>query len=198
MPIPRPAPWLDVIHILALSVWLAGLLSAGLSAAIIFPQMKSLHPALPDFAHYSGEHWKIAGGFVANRIFLIVDSVQLVCASTAILTLGLTLLRANKAPVGSPARRPPLAGTRILLLTFACALLAYELLILSPRMALNLNNFWTAAKDGNRAVADAAQAAFDADHPIASNVLVATAAAVLLLLVSAAIGLAARKDANHA
>ncbi len=198
MPTSRLASWLDLFHVLALAIWLAGLLSAGLSAALIFPQMKSLHPSLPDFAQYSGEHWKIAGGMVANRIFLIVDSIQLPCALIALVTLGLSLLAANKAPIGSPERRPPLAGARILLLTLACGLLAYQLFILSPRMAINLNNFWTAAKEGNQAIADAAQAAFDADHPIASNVLTSTAAAVLLLLVAAIFGLAKRKNASSA
>lgn len=184
--------WLGSVHILSLTIWFASLLAAGLSAALIFSQMKKLQPSLLEYAAYTGEHWKIAGGMVANKIFLIVDYVQLCCAVIAILTLGLTLLAANR---GVPKHRPPLAGVRILLLSVACALLCYELFLLSPRMAIHLNDFWVAAKDGNRVIADAAQAAFDADHPTASNVLKATAAALLLLLVTSSIAIARPREA---
>lgn len=183
---------LGTVHILALTVWLASLLAAGLSAALIFSQMKKLQPSLPEYAAYTGEHWKIAGGMVANKIFLIVDYVQLCCAIIAILTLGLTLLAANQAV---PKYRPPLAGVRIVFLSIACALLCYELFILSPRMAVHLNDFWVAAKDGKMAVAHAAQAAFDADHPTASNVLKATAASVFLLLITSTIAVTRPREA---
>jgi hypothetical protein len=135
---------------------------------LIFSQMKKLQPSLPEYAAYTGEHWKIAGGMVANKVFVIVDYVQLSCAILAILTLGLTLLAANQAV---PKYRPPLAGVRILFLSIACALFCYQLFILAPPMAVHLNDFWVAAKDGKMAIADAEQAAFDADHPTASNVL---------------------------
>lgn len=183
--------WLGAIHVLSLAIWLAGLLAAGLSAALIFSQMKALKPTLPEYAAYTGEHWKIAGGMVANRVFVIVDYVQLGCALVAILTLGLTLLAANQA---TPKYRPPLAGVRILFLSIACALFCYQLFVLSQTMSFHLNNFWVAAKDGNMAVADAAQAAFDADHPTASNVLKSTAAAVFLLLVTSTIAVARPRE----
>jgi hypothetical protein len=179
-------PWLDALHLTALSIWLGGLLSAGLSASLIFPQMKSLRPHLPDYASYTGEHWKIAGGVVANRIFLIVDWVQLGCGLVAIVTLGLSLMAASR---GTAGRRPPLAGARILLLSVACGLLCYQLFILAPRMAIHINDFWTAAKAGQQAVADAAQAAFDADHPTSRTLLTSIAASVLLMIVASAIGI---------
>jgi hypothetical protein len=177
-------PWLGATHLLALTIWLAALLAAGLSAALIFTQMKQLQPTLPEYAAYTGEHWKIAGGMVANKIFVIVDYVQLSCALVAILTLGLTLQGANKAV---PKYRPPLAGVRILFLSIACALFCYQLFILSQGMAVHLNNFWIAAKQGNMPVANAAQAAFDADHPTASNVLKGTAASIFVLLITSTV-----------
>ncbi len=176
--------WLSTVHLLSLTIWLAALLAAGLSAALIFSQMKKLQPSLPAYAAYTGEHWKIAGGMVANKVFVIVDYVQLSCAILAILTLGLTLLAANQAV---PKYRPALAGVRILFLSIACALFCYQLFILAPRMAVHLNDFWVAAKDGKMAIADAEQAAFDADHPTASNVLKGTAATVFLLLITSTI-----------
>ena len=184
--------WLGSIHILALTIWLASLLAAGLSAALIFMQMKKLQPSLPEYSAYTGEHWKIAGGMVANKIFLIVDFVQLGCAIVTILTLGLTLLAANRAV---PKYRPPLAGVRILFLSIACGLLCYQLFILSPRMAIHLNDFWVAAKDGKMAIADAAQAAFDADHPTASNVLKSTAAMIFLLLITSTVAITRPREA---
>lgn len=191
----RKPSWLDAFHLTALAIWLAGLLGAGLSAALIFPQMKTLQPTLPDFAHYPGEHWKIAGGMVANHIFLIVDYIQLTCALIAFLTLGLTLIAANKSPI---KRKPPLAGARIILLTIACALLCYQLFILAPRMAVHINDFWTAARDGNQPVADAAQAAFDADHPTSRTLLTSIAACVLLMLFTSSIAISSPSDKGTA
>jgi hypothetical protein len=192
---PTRTPWLDAIHLMAAALWLAALVAAGLSAAILFTKMPELKPTLPDYAAYSGEHWKLAAGMVANTIFLVVDFVQLGAALVAILTLGLSLRAANRAIV---KKAPPLSGVRIVLLTVACGLLCYQLFILSPRMAENLREYWTAAREGKQAMADAAKAAFDSDHPIASNVLKATAASVLLLLLTSAVGIAQGRDEARA
>lgn len=181
--------WLPAIHLVALATWFGALLAAGLTAALVFPAMRRVAPILPDFAAYPGEHWKIAAGSVANRVFLVVDSIQLACAVIAILTLGLTFAAAGKAVPGLRIR-PPLGGARLALLTIASTLLCYELFILSPRMAIHLSDYWAAAREGRLAAADIAKAAFDADHPTASGVLSTTAVAVLLSIVAAALGTA--------
>lgn len=183
---PKQSTWPNVVHLVAVSVWFGALLAAGLSAALIFTQMKAFNIVLPEYANYKGDHGMIAAGKVANHIFLIVDYVQLACALIAFLTLGILLMGANLDPL---KRKPPLAAARIAFLTIACGLLSYELFILAPRMAINLKDYWTAAMAGQQQVADAAKAAFDVDHPTASNVLSTTAACVFLLLVTSAIGI---------
>ncbi len=172
-----------VVHVLSLSIWAALILAAGLAAAVAFPTMKPLNPTLPDFAAYPHDHWLIAAGHIANRIFHFTDTASIALAAIAMLS-ALVLIR-------QPAPR-----VRVLwLVTLAAAAitLVYSLAILRPRMDRNLDEFWTTARAGQVETADAARARFDADHPTASRLISAQLAFVLLALGTISWSLACRR-----
>lgn len=176
----------EAANLAALAAWLGCLLGAGAAAAVIFPTMRGLDPSLPAFAGYAGEHWRIAGGAVANRLFVLCDAVQLAAATVCVLAL--IVARIAGAP---PASRAAF-GARLAFLAAAWLLASYEIFVLAPRMQESLALFWTSAKAGDTPAADAARAVFEADHPTASRVLGATAGAVLGALLASAWGLTAR------
>lgn len=163
----------ESIHVGVLGVWLGALVMTGVAAAVIFPTMKSLDPRLPGYEGYTGSHWMLAGGSVANRLFVIGDVVQFTAMLAAGATFGLGIMF-----FGLPSRKP-LTVIRATLLLGLVGVLSYHLLVLAPRMAVNLDGFWAAAKAGDQARAETLRAAFDADHPTARSVL--SCIAVLLL-----------------
>lgn len=171
MPLLRPLA--ASLHTLALGVWLGVVVLSGAAAATIFPTMKALAPSLPAYAAYTGDHWMLAAGKVADRVFAASDVAQFACATLA--GAGLMLAR----PIRHEWWRTPRAAARICLLCCAITLLAYQLFVLSPRMQGNLKGYWAAALAGDTPLAETLRAAFSADHPTATNVLGATALVVL-------------------
>lgn len=175
---------LDTLHAAAAGIWVGSVAMVGTLAAIAFPTMKKLNPTVPEFAAV-GDHWKIAAGSIANKMFVVADSVSLACCLICLATLGLGLfIRAKR---GREHVRVLLWILRSFVMTIAAACLAYQLFILAPRMAENIHTFWDAARAGEVAKATAAQAAFDADHPTASNVIITMFGAALALLVGAVV-----------
>lgn len=183
----RPSPLLETLHAAALSLWLCFLATAAISAAIIFPAAKKLNLSLPDYPGFEADHWRIAAGQIQQRIFFFCDSGQLICCILAVLTLGLLLV----------LRKLPGRGTtalRVLTLSAASVVFAFYLMVLAPRMAVNANQYWSAAKSGDTAAASAAHALFEADHPTASNCLGATGLFVLTALIAGVYSAAAPRD----
>lgn len=170
----------DALHTAALGVWLGVVLMSAAAAAVIFPTVKALDPSLPGFAAYTGDHWMIAAGRVADRTFAVSDAAQFVCALLA--GLGLVVRR----PIGDAAWRTARSALRITFLSGAITALAYQLFVLAPRINANLQAHWTAAAAGDNATAQTQRAAFTADHPTASATL-----AVIATLVAVCLGLAA-------
>jgi len=175
---PRTRAVVHTFHVAALGVWLGSLLMTGVAAAILFPTMKGLDPKLPAFAEYTGDHWMIAAGRAADRIFSINDALQLACALVVVVTLAAGAVWCNLRPTG-------LRGVlRLLALCVALVALGFQLFVLAPRMSLNLKTYWQAAQAGDRPLADRHQAAFSTDHTTAQNTLatITLAVGVLLLL----------------
>ncbi len=145
--------------------------------------MKALDPALPTFAQYGGEHWRVAAGIPANSIFVFADRVQFVCGGAALMTLGFWL--ATLARLRQEGERLSVAPAllRSVALTGAMAGLCYQLFILGPRMNASLKAWLGAALDGDTVRAETLRAVFDADHPTASRTLGFTAACVLAGLI---------------
>ena len=168
---------LESVHVTAAGVWTGVLVMAGGSAAVLFPEMRSLEPRLPAYAAYEGEHWRLAAGIVQNEVFKIADVAQFALATVSLATiLGMLVFG------GLPTRRLSTA-LRIVVLCAAMSLTSYHLFILGPRMQASARVYWDAARAGDNTTAAGAQAAFNADHPTASRVLGTTAISTLALTV---------------
>jgi len=167
----------ETLHITALSLWLGALVMTGIVAALTFPLVKSLQPTLPDFASYSGDHWKVLAGQVVNRVFAAAAFIQVIGAIVATGTLVVATVQRSVPVV-------PLVG-RWLALAALLTCLGFNLFVLKPRMSHNARAYWDAAKAGENDRAEVFHAAFNADHGTASGTFALTAVALLLTLVAA-------------
>ncbi len=93
-----------------------------------------------------------------------------VTLGVAILWFGLPMTRLSTALRGG-------------LLIIIIAVLSFQFFVLAPRMNRNLVAYWQAAEQGENEAAATLKAAFDADHPLARNLLVVDTALVLALLI---------------
>lgn len=182
MPHPYPSPVKptlyrigETVHLTALGVWAGALFGAGVAAAVAFPTMKGLDPTLGAYPDYTGEHWMLAAGRVAARVFLITDMTQFVCAFLAVVGFVVATVAGDKA-------RSWLKFFRAASLGVAFLLVSYHLLIQGPRMDRDLRAYWDAAAAGDNATAKAHQDAFAAQHGGASRIMTATFGATLLTL----------------
>lgn len=168
---PAPRPFASRLVLAAIALWLGVLLVSGLTAAVAFPTMKPLSPHLPAYAATT-DHWKIAAGAVANRVFTLAGWAQCALAALAMFALAAHLSRAARGWL----------NTTRLLLTLAAALLqGYLSFLLVPRMNRTLSAFMDAARAADQQ-ADTLRKAFDADHPLASNLISALAVVLFLSL----------------
>ncbi len=165
----------ETVHLTALGVWAGALFGAGVAAAVAFPTMKGLDPTLGAYPDYTGEHWVLAAGRVAARVFLIADITQFVCAFLAV--GGFVL-----AAVAGDRVRSWLKFFRAGALGVAFLLVSYHLLIQGPRMDRDLRAYWDAAASGDNATARVHQDAFAARHGGASRIMGATFVATMLTL----------------
>ncbi len=175
------SPWkaiCETVHLAALGLWLGVLSSAAAFAAAVFPIMRELEPRLSGYAAYQGEHWRIAGGTVAQRIFLITDVVQFACAVLSVCTLGCLI-----ALFGLPRTRPATI-IRACSLGIALACAAGTIIIVAPQLNAALRGFWAAARAGDSAAVTLHRSAVDSLHPIASRLMGGTIAFVAVAFLS--------------
>lgn len=165
----------ETVHVLALALWLGFVVAAGAYAAVVFPTVKGLGPRLPDFESYTGDHWLIVGGRVAQTVFLIADVVQFFCALAAVATFA-----AAAWMFGLPKR--PMLYVRGLALAVALASVASLLLIVNPKFVCATNAYWSAAKAGDHAGAAAHQQVARETHPYATALMSMVAGSVAVAL----------------
>lgn len=177
----------EAVHIVSASLWAGSILMAAVVAAVAFPTMRDLGPTLSAYEAYSGEHWPLAAGAVANRVFMIVDAAQLVLAMLAAGTL-VFLAYANQ--LGGR-----LVGiVRLLALGIALLTFGVHLFWLRPKMDVDLANYWEAARQGQTETAQEHREGFASKHPTASRLMGATALSALVLGGAGAWGATAPRD----
>ena len=169
----------ESVHLFGLTLWLGAVVMAGGVAAIVFPTARELDPTLPAYAAYDGSHADLAAGFLQNRVFALADGVQFL---GAVLALATTILLVGFMDL--PLRRIS-SAVRLCGLGLALGLLSFYLLMLMPRMQENVRTYWAAAAAGQLDAAASSKAAFDADHPTASNTLKLIGVSVLVTIVGA-------------
>jgi hypothetical protein len=171
---PRTAA-LESLHTAALGLWLGVLILAGAAAAILFPTMHSLDPTLREYPAYTGPHWSLAAGTVANRIFNIAGIIEVACAAVFLATLAALLVTRSLTRWAAILRT---------LITGVLAAAWVLRTIPSARIAAELVAYDHAAHAGDNALAEQHRAVIAAIHPFATNLMAATA--ILLILALAA------------
>jgi len=178
----------QIVHLLALSVWLGAVAMSGVVAAIVFPLMRELEPTLGAYPSYEGDHALLAAGRVASKVFFAVDTIQFVCGTIALATI--VLLVVCGYSLNTLAR-----VLRVIVLCMTLAVLSYHLLLFMPGLMQMLQGYWDNAAMGNTEVADRFKDEFLAQHSKASNILGALALMVMVNIVVAGVTLTARPRA---
>lgn len=174
----------EAVHAVALAMWLGFVVAAGTFAALVFGVTKSFDPRLPEYAAYTGEHYLIIGGKMAQTVFFAADVVQFACSLLAVVTLiAIFGMRRDEA------RRPAMI-MRACSLVVAMASVASLLIIVTPKLTAATQGYWAAARAGNMETALALKAIASDTHPYASALMVATALMVAVSLVASVWSLA--------
>ncbi len=169
----------ETVHVVALAIWVGFVVAAGTFAATVFSVTRSLDPRLPGYEAYTGEHYLIVGGKMAQTVFFVTDVVQFACVLVSVMTL-VAILAMRRGET----RRPTMA-IRTASVVVAMASVAALLLVVNPKIVAATSSYWAAAKAGDMPTALAHKAIAADTHPYASALMVTTAIMVLLALVSA-------------
>lgn len=173
-----------VVYWLGLAAWLSGLVTAGISATMVFGQLPDMSLSLQRFEAYPvDEHGTIAAGLVMADVFFAVDVVQFIAIPLVVITLALQL-----AVFGVPARRPANV-VRTACLLVAAALFAWYALLLAPSLNSELRLFWQAAEAADLDAAQRHRELFGADHTTARHILEVNLLLVLVSLAASAMAL---------
>ncbi|MEZ6243677.1 MAG: hypothetical protein R3B57_11625 [Phycisphaerales bacterium] len=168
----------ETIHLAAAGIWLGVLFMSGGVAAIIFKTTPRLSPHLGAFDTYTGDHARLAAGYIQNEVFKLTDVTQFVAALVCLGSM-IALIAAYKMPL-----RSIVGAVRLIALMLALSALSYYMLILTPRMSENLRAFYAAAAAGENETAETFRLAFDADHPAATNSFAVVTIGVLVVFIS--------------
>jgi len=182
--------WISRIALTVCSGVAFGVLAmTGVVAAVVFPAMRDLDPALPQYSGYSGQHWSLAAGLIAERFF----GVGFVAVGVA---LGVCVAAAGGLVLCRGSSRLPAA--RLGLLAIAAGVFLTHVAWLQPAMRGAALEYRAAAASGDEIVAREAKARFDALHPYASGlVLGASASSLALFVASSSVPSPFRSGARH-
>lgn len=165
----------SILHASFLALCLGSVVLSGVVAALTFPALKRLAPVLPGFLTPPEDHWRIAAGHVAFRVFAVSGWVQLACLAAAGAALAIAARRAFRENL-----------IHWFILSLLALVIGYNGAILMPRMTDNLQRYWHASQSGDLSLAASSQQAFDADHPRSTRLLVSLSLLVALGVILAA------------
>ncbi len=175
----------QIVHLLALSVWLGGVSMSGVVAAIVFPTMRQLDPTLGAYPEYQGDHALLGAGRIASRVFFTMDAVQFICACVALGTIAFMV--AMGYSLNTLWR-----VLRVIVLCATMGLLSYYIFIFMNAQTRTLNAYWEFAAAGDTQQADQFKDLFLQSHGSASRILGAIAIMVMLNIVLSGITLTAK------
>jgi hypothetical protein len=169
------------VYWLALTIWIAALVSGGVAAAGVFSTLPKLGILIPKYQSALGndtaEHGRVAGGMVMEPIFTAMDWVQATAAFFVVLTL-VSQLTVFKMRLKSPGHL-----IRTICIGSAVLVMIVHMTALAPRMNRELRARWNAIEVSDRAAMETHRAAFESDHHLADSLY---AARLILLLVGVA------------
>ncbi len=171
----------NAVYWFALAVWLAVLVTAGVSAIAVFTTLGEMDVSLeayaafePDESDVPNAHAHLAAGHVLEPVFWLLDVVQF-----ATIPLILIILVAQFTVFKQKIRRPANL-IRIGCIVIAAGLFAFHALGRAPQMNRDLRAYWEAAEQGDVTTALEHREAFNRRHPTAEAVLNGTLLLVVL------------------
>ena len=175
----------NTVYWLALAVWLALLVSAGVSAVAVFTTLGEMDLSLPAYAAFQPDesevpnaHAHLAAGHILEPVFTLVDLAQF-----AVIPVLIIALVAQLAVFKLPLRRPANL-VRITCIVIAAGLFAIHAFTRAPQMNRDLHAYWDAAQQGDIAAALEHREAFNRQHPTAEAVLNVTLLLVVITTVA--------------
>lgn len=181
----------ETVHLSALGLWSGVLVGVGTCVGVLFPAMKKAGVQLPEYAGDPAGHYRIAAGKAAQQVFLVGDMLMFGLAVAATAALGVTIAVYRVSAVRAATL------VRAAALSVALASLGALLFVVTPGINAASRAHWAAAKIGDSAAIAEHVKAVDDLHPIATALMFAELAGVLIALVAGAWSLA-RPDAGRA
>ena len=189
----------NAVYWLALAVWLALLVSAGVSAVAVFTTLGEMDLSLsqyrdfqPDQSDVPYAHAHLAAGHILEPVFTLVDFAQFAVIPLLIITLAIQLT------VFKLAVRRPANLIRMTCIVIASGLFAIHAFTRAPQMNRDLHAYWVAAQQGDVATALDHREAFNRRHPTAEAVLNVTLLLVVVATVASAIAMTPDLPRGHA
>lgn len=177
----RLAARLNAAHLVTLALVAGMIATTGLTAAIAFPTMRDLQPALGIYPEFGGEHAPLAAGTLMQKVFRIAGAAQFFLIGAASITL--TLAGTVSNPRGGLARARVWQVRTLVTLAVLGTLFAQN--TLQRGMNRSLASYHAAARAGDDAGAQVFREQFAARHPTTSRLLTA---ALLLSVGGLALG----------
>jgi len=168
----------------ALALWLSALVTAGISATMVFGRLPGIPMTLERFGSYPGaEHGRIAAGLVMSDIFFAVDFVQVIVVPVVLVTFAL------QVTVFGASLRCSANLVRGGCLLVAGGLFAGYAILLAPSLNGELHLFWDAAEAGDTTAALRHRELFATGHATAALILKTNLLLVLIGLAASAVAL---------
>jgi hypothetical protein len=173
-----------VTYWLALTIWIAAMVSAGIAAMHAFTRLPRLQMELKQFSALPIEsHGRLAAGMMMEGVFRTVDRIQIMALPLVLISLIVQFVF-----LGLPWR-----SISNLLRTFcvvcAAGLFVFHITMLAPRMNQSLHNYWNKMETAQVDQAQAELAVFNALHPLADRLLRVNLLLALVAVAASAISL---------
>ena len=160
---------INVVYWLALTLWVACIISAAVAAMGVFTTLPELGLTIEPFTAALGdepaEHGRVAGGKVMEPIFAATDWLQAGAAGLVIVALVI------QAAVFGNHLKSLSNVVRVLCILAAATLLAIHLFVLAPRMNRNLREYWQAIEHNDGHAMTQYRHAFNSDHGTADRLV---------------------------
>ncbi|UCD75307.1 MAG: hypothetical protein JSV91_16170 [Phycisphaerales bacterium] len=172
---------------LALTIWVSVLVSAFVARIAAFSILTDLPVTIDGFpAHEVAVHGQIAAEKVMEPILTFVDLGQLAAAVIVLVAVVL-----QRVALGTSFRSPAVV-TRIVCLSLATILLVLRVAVIMPGMNRTLRAYWEAVQLAEAETVRQHRDALDSTQPIATWLLAATLALLLITVVTSPAALTAR------
>lgn len=174
----------NVVYWLALTAWVAALVTAGIAAMNTFSRLPKLQIEMKQYPTLPVEqHGRLAAGMVMEGVFTTVDWIQIIAAPLAVIAMVVQMVMMSRLHRCSVANL-----LRCACVIIAAGTLAYHLTSIAPRMNRELHGYWSQLETGDLPAANAHLAIFNTLHPVADKALRLNLLLLIVAIAASAVG----------